>query len=183
MRAKIRWGGLVTVAQCGRRFQRTDYMSRVSGLGDGAGADGSCGVGGVSGAAGCGTAAGCFFWALVAAALRAAALRVRVFAAFCPAARCFRVATAFLAAARRLRVRAAFEAVARRFAAFRLRVVAAFFPALFLGLISSSVAIRERIKPEVACLCKACLLAETNCYEAAGCRASPGSRPRGLRWG
>jgi len=126
------------------------YIARVSGLGDravddGAGADGSCGAGGVSGAAGCGvaaggwgTAAGCFFWALLAAALR-----VRVFAAFCPAARCFRVETAFLAATRRLRVTAAFAAAARRFAAFRLRVVAAFFPALFLGLISSSVAIRK----------------------------------------
>ena len=144
------------------------YISGVSGLGDGAGADAAFGVGGVFGAAGCGTAAGCgaagcgaagfgvaaggwgtdaacFFWVLVAAALRAAALRVRVFAAFCPAARCFRVATAFLAATRRLRVRAAFAAAAPRFAVFRLRVAAAFFPALalFLGLISSSVAIRN----------------------------------------
>jgi hypothetical protein len=81
----------------------------------------------------------------VAAAFAAVARRVRVFAAFSPAARCFRVATAFLAAARRLRVRAAFAAAAPRFAAFRLRVAVAFFPALllFLGLISSSVAIRN----------------------------------------
>jgi hypothetical protein len=115
----------------------------------GAGADGSCKLGAVSGAAGCGAAAGgwgtaaaCCFWALVAAALRAAARRMRVFAAFCPAARCFRVATAFLAAAR------------------RLRVAAASFPALFrLGLISSSVTTRDAIKSEVACLCKACLVA------------------------
>jgi len=128
-------GGLVTAAQCGQRFERTDYISGVSGLDDGAVGDGSCGVGGVSGAAGCGTAAGCFSWALVAAALRAAALRMRVFAAFCPAARCFRVATAFLAAAR------------------RLRVVAAFFPALFLGLISSSVqaAARKRLTVSPHC--------------------------------
>ena len=120
------------------------YICGVSGSDARGVADGSCKVGRVSGAAGCGAAAGCFFWALVAAALLAAARRMRVFAAFCPAARCFRVATAFLAAARRLRVRAAFTAAVRRFAAFRLRVVAAFFPALFLlGLISSSVAIRK----------------------------------------
>lgn len=113
----------------------TDYSARVSGVGDGAVAAGSCGVGGVSGAAGC-EAAGCFFWPLVVAALRAAALRLRVFAALRPAARCLRVAAAFLAAAR------------------CLRVAAAFSPALFLGLISSSVTIREGIRPDVACLCK-----------------------------
>jgi hypothetical protein len=133
-------GGLVTAAQCGQRFERTDYISGLSGLNDRAVADGFCGVGGVSGAAGCGTAAGCFFWALVAAALRAATLRMRVFAPLRPAARCLRVAAAFLAAA------------------LCLRVAAAFFPALFrLGLISSSVTIRKGIKPEVACLCKTCL--------------------------
>jgi hypothetical protein len=126
----------------GRRFKGTDYISRVSGLGDGAGAVASFGVGGVSGAAGCEAAAGRFFWALVAAALRAAALRMRVFAALRPAARCLRVAADFLAAA------------------VCLRVAAAFFPALFrLGLISSSVTIRKGIRPEVACLCKTCLLA------------------------
>jgi hypothetical protein len=140
---------LLMVCVCGAAGDH--YIARVSGLGDGASAVASFGAGGVPwvAAGGWGTAAGCFFWALVAAALRAAAFaaaarRMRVFAAFCPAARCFRVATAFLAAARRLRVRAAFAAAVRRFAAFRLRVVAAFFPALFrLGIISSSVAIRE----------------------------------------
>src|SRR5450759_2627398 len=133
-------GGLVTAAQCGQLFERTDYISGVSGLNDRAVADGFCGVGGVSGAAGCGTAAGCFFWTLVEAALRAATLRMRVFAPLRPAARCLRVAAAFLAAA------------------LCLRVAAAFFPALFrLGLISSSVTIRKGIKPEVACLCKTCL--------------------------
>ena len=132
--------GPVTATQCGRRFQSTDYISGVSGLDDRAVADGFWGVGGVSGAAGCEAAAGCFFWALVAAALRAAALRMRVFAALRPAARCLRVAAAFLVAA------------------LCLRVAAAFFPALFrLGLISSSVTIRKGIKPEVACLCKTCL--------------------------
>jgi hypothetical protein len=132
--------GLVTAAQCGQRFERTDYISGVSGSDDRVVADGSCGVDGVSGAAGCGTAAGCFFWALVAAALRPAARRLRVAAALRPAARCLRVAAAFLAAA------------------LCLRVAAAFFPALFrLGLISSSVTTREGIKPEVACLCKTCL--------------------------
>ena len=58
----------------------------------------------------------------------------------CPAARCLRVAAAL------------------RAAPLRLRVAAAFFPALFrLGLISSSVTTREGIKPEGACLCKTCL--------------------------
>ena len=97
-------------------------ISEVSGVDDGAdvagaGADGFGAVSGAAGceAAGCGTATGCFFCAFVTAALRAAAFRFRV--------------------------RVAFEAAARRFAAFRLRVAAAFFPALFLGLISSSVAI------------------------------------------
>src|SRR6266700_4159103 len=123
-------------SQCGQRFERTDYISGVSGSDDRAVADGSCGVGGVSGAAGCGTAAGCFFWALVAAALRPAARRLRVAAALRPAARCLRIAAAFLNAA------------------LRLRVAAAFFPALFrLGLISSSVTIRKGIRPEAACLC------------------------------
>jgi hypothetical protein len=104
-------------------------------LDDRAVADGSCGVGGVPGAAGCEAAAGCFFWALVAAALRAAVLRMRVFAALRPAARCLRVAAAFLAAA------------------LCLRVVAAFFPALFLGLISSSVqaAARKRLTVSPDC--------------------------------
>src|SRR5712692_9530356 len=120
--------GLVTAARCGQRFERTDYISGVSGSDDRAVADGSCGIGGVSGAAGCEAAAGCFFWALVAAALLAAPLRLRVFAALRPAARCLRVAAAFLAAA------------------LCLRVAAAFFPALFrLGLISSSVTIRKGI--------------------------------------
>jgi hypothetical protein len=137
--------GLVTAAQCGKRFERTDYISGVSGSDDRAVADGSCGVDGVSGAAGCGTAAGCFFWALVAAALRPAARRLRVAAALRPAARCLRVAAAFLAAA------------------LCLRVAAAFFPALFrLGLISSSVTIRKGIKPEVTCLCKTCPWATRN---------------------
>src|ERR1035438_4005591 len=104
--------GPVTATQCGRRFQSTDYISGVSGLDDRAVADGFWGVGGVSGAAGC----------------RAAALRMRVFAALRPAARCLRVAAAFLVAA------------------LCLRVAAAFFPALFrLGLISSSVTIRKGI--------------------------------------
>ena len=113
------------------------YICGVSGSDDGAGTDASCGAGAVSRvAAGGGTAAACFFRALVVAALLATDLRVRVIAALRPAARCLRVAAAFLAAARCLRVRAAFAAAARRFAAFRLRVVAAFSPALFLGLIS-----------------------------------------------
>src|ERR1039458_3361987 len=67
--------GPVTATQCGRRFQSTDYISGVSGLDDRAVADGFWGVGGVARSAGCEAAAGCFFWALVAAALRAAALR------------------------------------------------------------------------------------------------------------
>ena len=137
----------------GRR--RTDYVLGVSGSDDGAVvgvacADGSWGVGGVSGAADCGAAAGSFLSALVAEALRAAALRVRVFAAFRPAARCLRVAAALRAAVLRLRVFPALRPAARRFP-----VAAAFFPALFrLGLISSSIAIREWIRSEVACVCK-----------------------------
>src|SRR5712692_5767277 len=123
--------GLVTAARCGQRFERTDYISGVSGSDDRAVADGSWGVGGVSGAAGCGTAVVCFFWALVAAALRNAVRRLRVAAALRPAARCLCVAAAVLGAG------------------LRLRVAAAFFPALFrLGLISSSVTIRKGIRPE-----------------------------------
>ena len=110
------------------------------------------GLAGFSGAAGCEATAGCVFWALVAAALRAPPLRLRVFAALRPATRCLRVAAALRAPPLRLRVFAALRPAARR-----LRVATAFFPALFrLGLISSSVTTREGIKPEVACSCKTC---------------------------
>ena len=57
------------------------YICGVSGSDARGVAVGSCKVGRVSGAAGCGATAGCFFWALVAAALLAAARRMRVFAA------------------------------------------------------------------------------------------------------
>jgi len=82
--------------------------------------------GGIASVAGGLAGGACTFCLRVAAAFLAAALRERVRAAFCPAARLLRVVAAFFAAARRLRVCAAFCP-----ALFGLRLIVVPFP--FLG--------------------------------------------------